>query len=152
MITSNEFSEKKTFLEKIKTIDYILVTVILLIGIISCFVMYSTDGGQFEYYTNSHILKFSLFFILFIILSFIRIGFWHALAYIFYAVILGMLFYVLWFGVSAQGSQRWMNLYFINFQPSELMKIAIIVCFVKYYHRMQLGNVNKLKIFSKGLK
>ena len=83
MITTNEFSERKTFLEKIKSIDHILVAVILLIGIISCFAMYSTDGGQFEYYTNSHILKFSLFFILFIILSFIRIRFWHALAYLF---------------------------------------------------------------------
>ena len=114
MITGNTFSEKKTFLEKIKSIDYILVVVILLIGIISCFVMYSTDGGQFKYYTNSHILKFSLFFILFIILSFIRVGFWHSLAYLFYFLVLGMLVYVLWFGVSAQGSQRWINLYLLN--------------------------------------
>jgi rod shape determining protein RodA len=84
MITRNVFSEKKTFLEKIKSIDYILVTVILLIGIISCFSMYSTDGGQFKYHTNSHVLKFSLFFILFIIFSFIQIRFWHTLAYLFY--------------------------------------------------------------------
>ena len=65
MIVSHAFSEKKTFLEKIISIDYILVAVILLIGIISWFAMYSTDGGQFGYYTNSHILKFSVFFILF---------------------------------------------------------------------------------------
>ena len=114
MITSNKFSARKTFLEKIKSIDYILVTVILLIGIISCFAMYSTDGGQFKYYTNSHILKFSLFFILFIIFSFVRIKFWHALAYLFYFLVLGMLVYVLWFGVTAQGSQRWINLYFLK--------------------------------------
>ena len=118
MITSTKFYVKKTFLEKIKSIDYILVAVILLIGIISCFAMYSTDGGQFSYYTNSHILKFSLFFILFIILSFIRIRFWHALAYLFYFLVLGMLVYVLWFGVTAQGSQRWINLYFLNFYSS----------------------------------
>ena len=144
MIMSNEISEKKTFLEKIKSIDYILVAVILLIGIISCFAMYSTDGGQFKYYTNSHILKFSLFFILFIILSFIRIGFWHSLAYLFYAAILAMLFYVLWFGVAAQGAQRWINLYFLNLQPSEFMKIAIIVCFAKFYHRVQSQDINKV--------
>ena len=135
MITSNTFFEKKTFLEKIKSIDYILVVVILLIGIISSFAMYSTDGGQFKFHTISHILKFSLFFVLFIILSFLRVGFWHALAYLFYAVTLAMLFYVLWFGVTAQGSQRWINLYFLNLQPSELMKIAIIVCFAKFYHQ-----------------
>ena len=123
MITSNTFSEKKTFLEKIKSIDYILVVVILLIGIISSFAMYSTDGGQFRYHTNSHILKFSLFFILFIIFSFIQIRFWYTIAYLFYILALGMLIYVLWFGVSAKGSQRWIDLYFLNLQPSEFMKI-----------------------------
>ena len=145
MITSNKYLEKKTLLEKIKSIDYILVVVILLIGIISCFAMYSTDGGQFEYYTNSHILKFSLFFILFIILSFIRIGLWHTIAYLFYILVLGMLIYVLWFGVSAKGSQRWIDLYFLNLQPSEFMKIAIIVCFAKFYHRVQSQDINKVK-------
>ena len=145
MITSNTFSEKKTFLEKIKSIDYILVAVILLIGIISCFAMYSTDGGQFKYHTNSHILKFSLFFILFIILSFIRIGLWHTIAYLFYILVLGMLIYVLWFGVSAKGSQRWIDLYFLNLQPSELMKIAIIVCFAKFYHRIQPQDIHKVQ-------
>ena len=145
MITSSTFSEKKTFLEKIKSIDYILVAVILLIGIISCFAMYSTDGGQFRYHTNSHILKFSLFFILFIILSFIRIGLWHTIAYLFYILVLGMLIYVLWFGVSAKGSQRWIDLYFLNLQPSEFMKIAIIVCFAKFYHRIQPQDIHKVQ-------
>ena len=145
MITSNTFSEKKTFLEKIKSIDYVLVAVILLIGIISSFAMYSTDGGQFRYHTNSHILKFSLFFILFIILSFIRIGLWHTKAYLFYLLVLCMLIYVLWFGVSAKGSQRWIDLYFINLQPSEFMKIAIIVCFAKFYQRIQPQDIHKVQ-------
>ena len=145
MLAGNTFFEKKTFLEKIKSIDYILVAVILLIGVISCFAMYSTDGGQFRYHTNSHILKFSLFFILFIILSFIRIGIWHTTAYLFYILVLGMLIYVLWFGVSAKGSQRWIDLYFLNLQPSELMKIAIIVCFAKFYHRIQPQDIHKVQ-------
>tara|TARA_Y100000590_G_scaffold221698_1_gene250929 strand:- start:488 stop:1339 length:852 start_codon:yes stop_codon:yes gene_type:complete len=49
------------------------------------------------------------------------------------------------YGVTASGSQRWINLYFINLQPSELMKIAIIIFLAKYYHRMQITNVNKFK-------
>ena len=56
-----------------------------------------------------------------------------------------MLVYVLFFGVTAQGSQRWINLYFINLQPSELMKIAIIVCFARFYHRIQSENVHKVR-------
>jgi rod shape determining protein RodA len=49
------------------------------------------------------------------------------------------------YGVKASGSQRWINLYFINLQPSELMKIAIIVCLAKYYHRVQLDKVNSFQ-------
>lgn len=145
MFSVSHFSEKKTFLEKIKSFDYILLIVILLIGILSCFVMYSTDGGQFKFHTNSHILKFSLFFVLFLICSFLRITFWHSLAYLFYLLILSMLIYVLLFGVTSQGSQRWISLYFINLQPSELMKIAIIICFARFYHRVQTQDVDKIR-------
>ncbi len=145
MLVFSRFSEEKGFLEKIKSIDYILVVVILLIGIISCFAMYSTDGGQIKYHTSSHILKFSIFFMMFIVLSFVRISHWYSLGYIFYAVVLGMLIYVLFFGITAQGSQRWINLHYINLQPSELMKIAIIVCFAKYYHRIQTQDIHKWK-------
>ncbi|MDA8537759.1 rod shape-determining protein RodA, partial [Candidatus Pelagibacter bacterium] len=45
----------------------------------------------------------------------------------------------------ASGSQRWINLYFINLQPSELMKIAIIACLAKYYHRIQADKVNSFQ-------
>ena len=56
-----------------------------------------------------------------------------------------MLIYVLWFGVSAKGSQRWIDLYFLNLQPSEFMKIAIIVCFAKFYQRIQSQDINKMQ-------
>ena len=145
MMNINQFSEKRTFFDKIKSLDYILLTIVLLLGIISCFMMYSTDGGEMKFHTYSQILKFSIFFALFILLSFIRIGFWHALSYLFYAVVLLMLIYVLWFGISVQGSQRWIDLYFLNLQPSELMKIAIIACFAKFYHRVQTEEIHSLK-------
>ena len=78
-------------------------------------------------------------------LSFINIKTWHKAGYLFYIIVLILLVWASLYGITVSGSQRWINLHFINFQPSELMKIAIIVCFAKYYHRMQLGNVNKFK-------
>ena len=46
------------------------------------------------------------------------------------------------YGIKVSGSQRWINLYFIVLQPSELMKIGIILCLAKYYHRLKIENVN----------
>ena len=53
-----------------------------------------------------------------------------------------MLFWTMYFGITASGSQRWIDLYFINIQPSELMKISIILCLAKFFHRKRLENVN----------
>ena len=50
------------FRDKILSIDYVLVFSILVLGIISMFAMYSTDGGEFKYHTKSHILRFFIFF------------------------------------------------------------------------------------------
>jgi rod shape determining protein RodA len=80
-----------------------------------------------------------------LILSFFSIIFWHSIGYIFYIIILLFLIWASFYGLTISGSQRWINLYFINLQPSELMKIAIIICFAKYYHRSQISNINNLK-------
>ena len=134
-----------SFFEKIRSIDYLLIIIILILGIISSFAMYSTDGGKFLYHTKSHILRFGIFFVLFLVLSFVQTKVWHRIGYIFYLVILFMLFWALYFGVTASGSQRWISLYVFNLQPSELMKIAIIISFAKFYHRTKSMEVNRIK-------
>ena len=134
-----------SFFEKIRSIDYLLIIIILILGIISSFAMYSTDGGEFLYHTKSHILRFGIFFVLFLVLSFVQTKVWHRAGYIFYLVILFMLFWALYFGVTASGSQRWISLYVFNLQPSELMKIAIIISFAKFYHRTKSMEVNRIK-------
>ena len=53
--------------DKILSLDFVLVVSILLLGIISMFAMYSTDGGEFKYHTKSHILRFCVFFGMFFV-------------------------------------------------------------------------------------
>ena len=141
----NNFSHELTLFQKIKNYDFILLFCILILGITSIFTMYSTDGGEVLFHTKSHFVKFSIFFPMMIILSFINIRYWHAGSYLFYVLILGLLVWVALYGVTASGSRRWINLYFLNLQPSELMKIAIIVCFARYFHREQMSNINSFK-------
>jgi len=141
----NTFYERLTLIQKLKNYDYILLFCILLLGSISFFSMYSTDGGEILFHSKSHMTKFIIFFPMMIVLSFFDIKFWHYFAYLFYVIILFSLFWASLYGIKASGSQRWINLYFINIQPSELMKIAIIVCLAKYYHRVVLEKVNTLQ-------
>ena len=145
MFIHSSLSNQSTFFQKLRSLDYILLLCILVLGIISSFAMYSTDGGELLYHSESHIIRFVVFFIMMIFLSFINIKTWHTFGYLFYLIILALLIWASLFGITAQGSKRWIDLYFINLQPSELMKIAIIVCFAKYYHRIQVSNVNKIK-------
>ena len=145
MFIQSSLSDKSTFFQKLRSLDYIMLLTILIIGIISSFAMYSTDGGELRYHSESHIIRFVVFFSMMIFISFVNIKTWHTLGYLFYVIVLGLLIWASLFGITAQGSQRWINLYFINLQPSELMKIAIIICFAKYYHRIQVAHVNRIR-------
>ena len=145
MYIQSSLSDRSTFFHKLRSLDYIMLLSILVLGIISSFAMYSTDGGELLYHSKSHIIRFVIFFTMMIFISFINIKTWHTFGYLFYVVVLALLIWASLFGITASGSQRWINLYFINLQPSELMKIAIIICFAKYYHRIQFSNVNRIK-------
>ena len=142
MYQRNRLNSELSFFQKIKEIDYILLICIILLSIISLLVMYSTDGGEVLYHTKSHFSKLVVFFPLTILIAFFNIRHWHTFGYIFYFLILLLLFYVSFFGLKASGSQRWMDLYLFVLQPSELMKIAVILCLAKYYHRIKIENVN----------
>jgi len=131
--------------DRILSIDYILVVSILVLGIISMFAMYSTDGGEFKYHTNSHILRFFVFFGLFFFISLVQIRFWHDQSYIIYILFFLLLLGVKYFGLTSSGSKRWLDLYFMNLQPSELMKVGLILFLAKYYHRVSVENMNSLK-------
>jgi rod shape determining protein RodA len=131
-----------SFFQKIKNLDYILLICILALSILSVFIMYSTDGGELLYHTKSHLIKLAVFFVLMLVISFFNIKFWHLCSYFLYGVIILLLIWVSVYGLKVSGSQRWIDLYFLVLQPSELMKIAIILCLAKYYHRVSIDKVN----------
>ena len=57
------------------------------------------------HYTNSHIIRFVVFFSMMVFLSFIRIKFWHSMGYFFYFIIILLLIYASLYGITASGSQ-----------------------------------------------
>jgi len=145
MQSNFQHKENKNFKDKLFAFDFTLVFLILLLGVISFFAMYSTERGNFNYYTQSHFYRFCYFFLIFFTISFFKIQFWYKSSYIFYILVLFLLIGVDFFGITASGSKRWINLFFINLQPSELMKVAIIICLARYYNKISLNDVNRIR-------
>ena len=139
-LNNNNFN----ILQKFKNFDYILLICILLLGFISLSTMYSTDGGKILFHTKSHFTKLVIFTSMMLVFSFINIKFWFSIGYLSYLAVVCLLICTYFFGITSSGSQRWINLYFINLQPSELMKIFIILCLAKYFHRMRIESVNSI--------
>ena len=142
MFQQNRLNSELTFFQKVKKLDYILLFSLILLAVISLFVMYSTDGGEILYHTKSHFIKIITFFSLMLIISFFNIKIWHITSYFVYFFILLLLIWVSINGIKVSGSQRWINLYFIVLQPSELMKVGVILCLAKYFHRLKIEDVN----------
>ena len=144
MFQHDRLNNEITFFQKVKELDYFLIFCVLILSVVSLFVMYSTDGGEILFHTKNHFYKLVVFFPVMIVLAFFNLRFWHNFSYIIYLAVILLLIWVSFFGIKSSGSQRWMDLYFFVLQPSELMKIAIILCLAKYYHRLKIENVNSL--------
>jgi rod shape determining protein RodA len=145
MMRQNYSNNNLSTKDKILALDFFLIFLVLALGLISIFAMYSTEQGTFGYYTTSHMYRFVVFFILFLLLSFFNIRIWFKTSYLLYFSVLILLFAVYFFGVTASGSKRWINLIFINLQPSELMKVALIIFLARYYYKIPSDNVSSLR-------
>jgi len=141
MIENYTHRGNQRFKDKLFSFDFILLFLILSLGIISIFAIYSTEQGNFDYYTKSHLYRFCAFFLIFFVISFFNVKFWFNSAYLYYALILILLVIVYYFGVTSSGSKRWINLIFINLQPSELMKVSLILFLAKYYYKIPSENI-----------
>ena len=118
---------------KLRNLDWLLIFIVLLIGIISLLTIYSIDTGQNNYF-EKHTIRFLFSFILLIAVALTSIKFWVGSAYLFYIFVLILLILVDYFGLSAQGAKRWLNLGVFNLQPSELMKVVLILTLARYFH------------------
>jgi rod shape determining protein RodA len=131
--------------DKFFDLDFTLLISILLLGVISIFAQYSSSGGVFQFHAINHTIRFFIFFIFFIFISFINITFWNRYSLLIFILFTLLLIAVKFFGIQSQGSRRWLNLYVFALQPSELMKVGIILFLANYYHRISSGDVNGIK-------
>ena len=131
--------------DKLFNLDFILFFSVLLLGVISIFAQYSSSGGEWQSHSINHAIRFLVFFSFFVMISFINISLWNRYSFIIFFIFILLLLAVKFFGLQSQGSRRWINLFVFILQPSELMKIGIILFLANYYHRTSSSDVNRLK-------
>lgn len=110
-------------------------TILLLLALASFgfIVLYSAAGGSLTPWAGTHMVRFMVFLAMAIVLSRLNENFWKTVSFPVYGVVVLMLLGVELIGAVGGGSQRWLNLGFIRIQPSELMKVAIILAVARFY-------------------
>jgi rod shape determining protein RodA len=133
--------EASTFLHRLRSLNWSIIGLVSLLSCIGFCILYSAGGGSFYPWAHPQILKFFLGFILMIMVACININVIMRYAYVFYGIALVLLILVHVFGMIGMGAQRWISFGFIRLQPSELMKISLILALACYYHRLSLEDV-----------
>lgn len=119
---------------KFTEIDWTLCLVLALIAGAGALMLFSIAGGSWEPWADKHLLRFGVYFIMMIALAMLDLRVWFSLAYPIYAVGLLLLVAVALVGDSSLGAQRWLALGPVRFQPSEIMKIGVVLALARYYH------------------
>lgn len=109
----------------------LLITMAATVGFIS---LYSAAGGNFEPWAGKQMVRFAIGMAGLVITAMIDIRIWMRFAYVIFAIVVLLLVYVDIKGHNAMGAQRWIDLGFIQLQPSEPMKIATVLAFARFFH------------------
>ena len=100
---------------------------------ISVMVLYSAGGGNWQPFAAPQLLKILLGFVVFFFVAFSNIKTWLKSAYLIYAIAFILVVLVTFVGDVGMGAQRWLNLGFMNIQPSEFIKIALVLVLARYF-------------------
>lgn len=124
--------------DKWRRLPWSLFAMIAALGGVGVLSLYSAGGGSWSPWAFQHLARFTVFFAVAIGLSLIHPRYWHMAAYPFYIGCAFMLVVVDIMGVVGMGAQRWINLGVIQLQPSELMKVALVLALARFYSHRSL--------------
>jgi rod shape determining protein RodA len=133
--------EKQRLVVRLTQVDWTFCAAIVAITAAGGAMLYSVAGGKWEPWAAQHLIRFGFWFVLMIVLSMVDLQIWFAIAYPVYGLSLMLLVLVAAHGHSSLGAQRWLNLGPIHdFQPSELMKIGLVLAMARFYHGLSAKN------------
>lgn len=135
--------KKVTLGEKLLQLNWSLVLLVTAVASIGFAMLYSAAHGSADPWMNAQIKRFGLGLVGMLVLALIDLRYYMRFAYVFYAIAFVLLVYVEFLGEIGMGAQRWINLGFIQLQPSEMMKVALVLSLARYFHGTDWEAVGK---------
>ena len=129
---------------KIKNLNYLLIFIVILITFIGAAGLYSAAGGSYNPWASRHLIRLVILLFLSILIAIIDIKFIYKYAYLIFIFTFLLLFSVELIGVFGKGATRWINIFGFSLQPSELVKISIILALAKFYNDLKFENIKKV--------
>jgi rod shape determining protein RodA len=133
----------RTIAQKLMAVHWPVLIVTCVIAAIGMGSLYSVAGGSFSPWAEKHAFRFVIGLGMVMGIAVISLRFWMTLAYPVYVVALGLLALVPVIGVDVLGARRWIGLAGIQFQPSEVMKVALVLMLARYYQWLPAEKVSR---------
>ncbi len=144
-INTNKFSSETKitiFFSKLLKINWIIIFCLIFLGLVGVASLYSAAGGDWNPWAKNHLIRLIFGFCLMFFIAFIPSIFFSKYSVV--SFILGIFSLILVQIIGSGSVQRWISLGSINFQPSEFMKLALILILAKYFDHISKIQLNKL--------
>ncbi|MGB1178777.1 MAG: rod shape-determining protein RodA, partial [Lentibacter algarum] len=127
---------------KVLYLNWPLALLLVAVASIGFLMLYSVAGGNIERWAEPQMKRFGVGFFAMIVVAMVPIWFWRNVSAVAYTISLILLLAVELFGEVGMGAQRWINLGFMRLQPSELMKITLVMLLAAYYDWLPLKKIS----------
>jgi rod shape determining protein RodA len=144
MALSGPYREHMSVMSRLTEVNWLFVMLILAVSAIGIAVLYSAGGGSFDPWASRQISRFGLAIAIMFAAALVDLRFWLRHAYLVYAIGLAMLVAVEIMGFEAKGAERWLYIGFMRVQPSEVMKIALVLALARYFHKTAAEDVRRI--------
>ncbi len=127
-------SPEQSLIQRFLSLNWVLVILLCCVMAVGVIALYSAGGGDLNKWAGNHFVRFMFGLGIMMIIAMVDVKWWYRVAWPFYIGVFILLILVEIMGHIGMGAQRWINLGFIQLQPSELMKIAAIMCLARHFH------------------
>ncbi len=132
-----------TIRQKLWQIHWFFVFMLLVTASVGFAMLYSAGGGNVDPWAKPHAFRFAFGLVVMIGVAVVDIRLWLRYAYAIFFVVLLLLGAVDISGFMGMGARRWINIGFLTLQPSELMKIAMVLALARYFHGGSLEDIRR---------